>query len=172
MQVRFLLDTCILSETSKRKPDRRVVRWIARTTHVAVPMGAWVEFEQGIEMKRESDPPRFAELSKWRNDLICTGIRFVDTDFRVAIQYGRMRACRELKNLWYPDPKREIQKGGQDIHIAAAAIINGYCIATGNVSDFLLIHEHFPLPGLFDPTTFTWHVRPSGPSPDGPSLTP
>lgn len=167
MEMKFLADTCILSETSKREPDRRVVLWIAVTPYVAVPVGAWVEFEQGIAMKKDINPKRYAELCEWRDGLLASGVRFVDTDHRVASKYGQMRACRHLKTLWYPKPELEVQRGGQDLHVAAAAIVNGYCVATSNVADFLLIHEHFPLPGLYDPKTETWHVRPD---PSHPSI--
>ena len=162
MHVKYLADTCILSETSRSKPHPGVKRWLTITRYVALPVGALVEFEQGIAMREQDNPRKFAELSQWRDDLITSGISFVDTDLRVALQYGRMRACPELKNLWYPKPELEIQRGGQDIHIAAAAIVNGYVVATANVDDFMLIHRHFPLPGLYNPKEDAWHVMPKG----------
>jgi hypothetical protein len=33
-------------------------------------------------------------------------------------------------------------------------------IATNNVSDFLPIHRHVALPGLFNPFTGDWHIPP------------
>jgi toxin FitB len=159
---RFLGDTCILSTSSKKKPDPFVVAWIATVEHLAIPMGALVEFEQGIQMIRESDPPNYHRLLRWRDDLLATGIMLLATDAPVALKYGEMRASRELKTLWYPKPELQVQRGGQDIHIAAAAIVHGYVIATDNVDDFLLIHEYFKLPGLYNPKTNTWHVLPGG----------
>lgn len=156
----FLGDTCILSITSKKKPDPLVVGWINRVDYLAIPMGALVEFEQGIYMKKDSDPVNFERLMQWREELLATGIRLLDTDYRVALKYGEMRACKALKQLWYPQPERVVQRGGQDIHIAATAITYGYCVATDNVSDFMLIHQHFELPGLYNPKTDTWYVTP------------
>jgi predicted nucleic acid-binding protein len=155
----FLLDTCVVSETSKEKPNPRVVRWIRITPRIAIPMGAMVEFEQGIQMKKETNPSKFAALVVWRDELLAMGIPFVDTDYKVAMKFGEMRACKQLKNLWMPNPELQVQRGGQDLHIAAAAIVFNASVATMNISDFMLIHQHFPLPGLFDPTTGVWHVK-------------
>jgi predicted nucleic acid-binding protein len=160
--VRFLGDTCILSTTSKQKPDPVIVKWISTVDHLALPMGALVEFEQGIYMAKETEPHKYERLLQWRVELLATGIMLLDTDYRVALKYGEMRACRKLKGLWYPDPKLEVQRGGQDLHIAAAAIAHGYCVATDNVDDFLLIHQWFKLPGLYNPKTDIWHVEPNG----------
>jgi hypothetical protein len=44
--------------------------------------------------------------------------------------------------------------------IAAIAISRRAAVATGDVDDFLAIHRHFALPGLYDPFTGEWHVRP------------
>lgn len=162
MPVKFLSDTCILSITSKKKPDPVVVDWLSSVEHLAIPMGALVEFEQGIHMAKEAEPDKHQRLLRWLDDLLATGIKLLDTDMRVALQYGEMRASKALKQLWYPKPELEVQRGGQDIHIAAAAIAHGYCVATDNVSDFMLIHRHFKLPGLYNPKTNTWHVLPNG----------
>ena len=165
MSERFLGDTCILSTTSKKNPDPFVAGWLGNVEHLAIPMGALVEFEQGIHMIRESDPPNYQRLLRWREELLETGILLLETDVRVALKYGEMRASKELKQLWYPKPELAVQRGGQDIHIAAAAIVHGYVVATDNVDDFLLIHAHFKLPGLYNPKTDTWHVTPGAVDP-------
>lgn len=162
MHIRYVLDTCIVSASSKREPDPVVVDWMRCVEYAAIPMGALVEFEQGIYMCKDKEPHKFERLMQWRIDLLNTGITLLETDARVALQYGRMRACKPLKSLWYPNPQMEVQRGGQDIHIAATAIVNGYCVATFNVDDFMLIHQWFELPGLYNPKTDTWHVTPRG----------
>jgi hypothetical protein len=60
------------------------------------------------------------------------------------------------------DPGAKKTKTGADLAIAAIAIAHKAFVATGNGGDFLLIHQHFALPGLFDPFEGKWLVHPPG----------
>jgi toxin FitB len=159
MELRYALDTSVLSETSKRSPDLAVVAWLTRLRRAVVPMGAIIELEQGIHMRARYDLDGALLLSQWLADLLASGIRVVETDTNVSRKYGEMRACIALRHLEATRPDSD-KLGGQDLHIAAAAIVHGLCIATVNIRDFLLIHNHFKLPGLYDPKHDHWYVYP------------
>lgn len=58
------------------------------------------------------------------------------------------------------DPGAKKTKTGADLAIASIAIAHNAVVTTGNGSDFLLIHQHFPLPGLYDPFEGKWLVKP------------
>ena len=50
-------------------------------------------------------------------------------------------------------------RGGQDLHIAATALVHRLPIATMNVADFMRINDCYPLPEVYDPLTDCWHTR-------------
>ncbi|MFZ0550368.1 MAG: hypothetical protein WAM21_06135, partial [Steroidobacteraceae bacterium] len=73
---------------------------------------------------------------------------------------GKMYETPPLRNFLVNDPGAKTSKTGADLAIASIAISQDAIVATGNGSDFLLIHEHFPLPGLYDPFEDKWLVKP------------
>lgn len=158
--VKYLMDACVLSETSKVRPDLGIVHWLSEVRKLVIPMGAIVEFEQGIRLRAQHDLESAVRLSEWLDDLLSTGIRLLNTDVAIARKYGEMRACGSLKPLFLTNPDAKMVRGGQDVHIAAAAIAHGYTIATLNVKDFLFIHRWFPIPGLYDPKANHWYIVP------------
>jgi hypothetical protein len=74
----------------------------------------------------------------------------------VARLLGEMMCCRPLSNLWLSSSIG--RKPGQDLAIAAVAIVYEMPIATLDETDFTLIDEYFSLPGLFNPAFGTWPV--------------
>lgn len=160
MFLRYLIDTCVLSDLAKEKPDYGLKNWIKRTDRLFIPVAAIMELEIGCNLVVESDPPKYAELRSWINELATMGFRYIDTDRAVAAQLGKMMACPALRCLWVPDPKAKKPRFGQDIHIAAAAIVHNMCIASLDIHDFTLIHKYFPIPGFFHPIRNRWYVSP------------
>jgi hypothetical protein len=67
-----------------------------------------------------------------------------------------------LHDLWATSPVAKKPTLGQDLSIAAVAIIMGAPIATINVKDFMKIHRFFPLPGLYNPAIDRWFICPKG----------
>jgi predicted nucleic acid-binding protein len=159
MTLGYALDTSVLSETSKERPNVDVVIWIARLRRAVIPMGVITEFEQGIHLRATYDLKGAIRLLEWLEGLLATGIKVADTDTRVARKYGEMRACKSIRHLDMPNQDSG-KLGGQDLHIAATAIENGLVVATLNIRDFLLIHHRFPLPGLYDPKANHWYAYP------------
>jgi tetratricopeptide (TPR) repeat protein len=82
----------------------------------------------------------------------------LDTD--AAVLLGRMNETPALRNFLVHDPATKKTKTGADLAIASIAITRKAVMTTANCSDFLFIHRHYPLPGLYDPFQNKWHVKP------------
>ena len=63
----FLLDTNVVSELRKPKPHGAVLAWIAQADDADLHLSAVTigEIQAGIEITREQDPDKAAELSAW-----------------------------------------------------------------------------------------------------------
>src|SRR6202043_938563 len=77
-----------------------------------------------------------------------------------AILLGQMNETPPLRNFLLQDPVSKKTKTGADFAIASIAIAHNAMVATGNCSDFLVINEHFNLPGFYDPFEGEWLVTP------------
>ena len=67
--MKYLVDTCVLSELQKRRPDRSVVAWFRRRFADSMFMVSAVtiaEIKRGINRLDESDPRRQNCLNGWR----------------------------------------------------------------------------------------------------------
>ena len=67
----YLLDTNVVSELRKQRPHGAVLAWLQsvneRELHIsAVTLG---EIQAGIEITREQDPARAAEIEVWADEL-------------------------------------------------------------------------------------------------------
>ncbi|MGG6893750.1 PIN domain-containing protein [Rhizobium sp. BR 315] len=160
MGMAFILDTSVLSETSKSRPDPNVVRFLQEADDLNIPAGVIMEISLGISLICGRNPSKAVKLSEWYQRLLNSGLKIINTDTRIAETWGTLLSARDLWSLMFLSVGSERVKGGQDLHIAAAALIHRLPIASLNPKDFLRIHRVFPIPGLYDPRSDTWHVRP------------
>ena len=67
--MKYLLDTCVISELIRRQPNQRVVDWIdsVDAAHLYLSVVTIGEIQKGIEKLAES--PRKAELHEWLHQL-------------------------------------------------------------------------------------------------------
>lgn len=156
----YLLDTCVLRQFNLREPHPSFNTWIQQIPagSLAISFSTVIEIQRGIEKLKATNAPRAARLDEWLTTFLQTDVRFLAQDVATARLFGKMSSVPALKCLWVPDSRSKIPKLGQDIAIAATAIVHEIPIATGNVKDFLLIDQHFRLPGLFDPRTCHWEI--------------
>ena len=125
----FLLDTSVVSEWVKPRPDAGLVEWLATADEdrLYLSVVTLAELRHGIE--RLADGRRRARLETWlEHDLIerFDG-RVVPIDERIAHTWGRLVAQAEA--IGHPT-------GIMDGFIAATALATGLMLVTRNVSDF------------------------------------
>jgi toxin FitB len=72
--VGFLLDTNVVSELRKSRPDQNVVTWSERErdTEVYISVLAVGEIRQGIERVRRRDETQATALNRWLETLLST----------------------------------------------------------------------------------------------------
>ncbi|MBY3417059.1 type II toxin-antitoxin system VapC family toxin [Rhizobium laguerreae] len=157
MKTAFLLDTCVISETALPRPRESVIAFLATADNYFIPAGALMELQMGITKICATNPIKAVQLSAWYHGLVRAGIPIVETDREVSETWGVLSADPRLQRLIPGSGKKP--RGGQDLHIAAAALVRRLPIATMNVNDFMLIHDCYPLPGIYDPLADRWHTR-------------
>lgn len=122
----FLLDTNVLSETSRQKPHSAVYRFISECPDLWVPVIVIDEVQRGLDLLphgRKRD-----RLSDWlAKTLVAFENRFLAVGLREAHWSGKFRA--HAKHIGY-------QMTHGDALIAATAASNELCLATRNVKDF------------------------------------
>ncbi len=159
MSLGYLLDTCVLSETSRRNPHPAVVRFIETAKNLMLPIAVVMEFQMGITEISHRDPVRAVRLATWYQRLAASGLPVIDTNTEVAEVWGVLAADPRLKNLFVANARAQKPRAGQDLHIAAVALVHRLPIATMNVKDFALIDRLYPLPGIYNPMEDQWHAR-------------
>ena len=125
----FLLDTNVVSESFKPRPNPGVISWLAAADEdrVLISVGTLVEIRYGID--RLSAGPRKKRLNDWLQDDLPLrfGDRIVAVDSAVADIWGKIIARRD--NAGKPI-------GSMDALIAATANVHELTLVTRHVSDF------------------------------------
>jgi toxin FitB len=121
----FLVDTNVVSETARKRPDPGVLEWLARQPSIAIAAVSIQELSFGVEV---APPSRQALLREWLQALLSSGaIEILAFDARAALETGRLIARRQL--------------AGQpiavaDAQIAGTAIASSAVLVTRNTRDF------------------------------------
>ena len=126
--MKYLLDTCVVSELVKNIPDQKVKSWFRSVKEEdlfisAVTIG---EIVKGTE--RLPQGKRKEEFIKWMNIGVINRFknRIIDFDLEVAAVWGRIQANSEDLGRKMP---------AIDGQIAASAIANNLTVVTRNKSD-------------------------------------
>ncbi len=126
----YLLDTCVLSEYTKRKPNEKVIRWIdsVEETRLFLSVLTIGEIKKGVELLPDSH--RKNELRAWFNDDLLKRFegRLYAIDAEVMLLWGQLYAG--LQNSGHP-------LSVMDSLIAATALYNNAILVTRNENDFL-----------------------------------
>ena len=135
----FLLDTNVVSEWVKARPDSRVVRWLAQVDEdrVFISVITFGEIRHGID--RLSPGRRRSRLDDWlRHELpLRFEGRVLPIEFDVSDAWGAIVARRERKGQ---------PIGSVDALIAATAQVHTLTVVTRNVADF-----RFAVESVYDP---------------------
>jgi predicted nucleic acid-binding protein len=125
----FLLDTNVLSEPMKERPNSRVLRWLAQVNEdrVFVSVVTITELRYGVE--RLARGKRRERLDGWlRKDLISRFEgRILPVDLQIAEACGGLMARSESMG-------RPLE--ARDGFIAATAEVHDLTLVTRNTSDF------------------------------------
>jgi len=126
--MKYLLDTCVISEMVRQKPSSRVIDWILSTDETNLFISALTlgELHKGIENMGESK--RKEELHNWvENDLKERFLhRIVDIDQRVAQVWGKIQGLAEKSGRSLP---------AIDSLIAATGIAHHLTVVTRKTAD-------------------------------------
>ena len=127
--MKYLLDTCVVSELVAKQPNPRVLEWIDSIDADGVYISVITvgEITKGIEKLPNSK--RKQELIDWlENELL---IRFQDNlielDVKILIRWGKLNARLEISGRRSP---------AIDSLIAATALEHELILVTRNESDF------------------------------------
>jgi predicted nucleic acid-binding protein len=137
--VNYLLDTCVISEVVRKKPEPDVLAWLAAQDedHLFVSVLTLGELHKGIA--RLDDPARQTALEAWvGGDLRRRFIgRIIPVDAEIAARWGRITGAAERSGRVIPVI---------DGLLAATALENGLTLATRDVT-----HMEPTGVALFDP---------------------
>ncbi len=130
--MKWLLDTNIVSEFSRPKPDEKVVAWVQGVADDEIRLSVISLAELGRGIALLPDGKRKAELSAWlTNDLLVwLADRVYPIDTRISTCWGDLLASMQ---------KKGVQMNPMDGFIAATAMVHGCTLATRNTKDFVSV---------------------------------
>ena len=128
----YLLDTNIVSELRRVRPHGAVVAWIEAAADADLYLSAVTlgEIQLGIEMTREQDALKAAQIEEWAD--------------QVAATYNVLPMDAATFRIWARLMHRQSDTVYEDAMIAASAIAHHLTVVTRNVRDF----ERFGVPLL------------------------
>jgi toxin FitB len=120
----YLLDTNVVSELRKRKPHGAVLAWIGDIPDEALYVSSVTlgEIQAGVEITREQDEDKAAEIERWLDDLVATS-QVIEVSGPIFRRWARLMHGRTDHHL-------------EDALIAATALVRDLTVATRNTADF------------------------------------
>lgn len=120
----YLLDTNVVSELRKLKPHGAVLAWLQAVDDLQLHVAAVTvgEIQAGIEITREQDTAKAAELETWL-ELVATSYNVLPMDAAAFRTWARLMH-RKSDTIY------------EDAMIAATAKVHGLTVVTRNTADF------------------------------------
>jgi len=119
----YLFDTNVVSELRRVRPHGAVLAWLRDVDDAALHISAVTvgEIQTGIEIARERDQAKAAEIEAWLDDVSAT-FNVIDMDGRT------FRWCARMMH-------RQSNHLIEDAMIAATAQVHNLTVVTHNVRD-------------------------------------
>lgn len=128
--MKYLLDTCVISEAVAKQPNQQVLQWLGSLdpNDVYLSVVTIGEIKKGIERLPASK--RKDALDQWlRDDLLAQfRHRIIGLDVELMLQWGTLLARLEARGKMMP---------AVDAMIAAIAIQDDLTLVTRNETDFI-----------------------------------
>jgi len=142
MSLKFVVDTDVISETARSRPDPSVTRWLEAEGRWALTSITVFELSRGIQQM--TAPRKRAHLEEWFAHLLARSDDILGLDREAALEAAHLavRARRAGKG---------VAQG--DLFIAACASSRGLSVATHNVAHFSGLGI-----SIFDPFTGSWSL--------------
>ena len=120
----FLLDTNVVSELRRPRPQGAVLAWLTAVDDVALYLSAVTlgEIQAGIEITREQDPAKASEIESWLE--------------QISQVYSVLAMDGAVFRRWARLMHRRSDTLYEDAMIAATAQVHGLTVVTRNVPDF------------------------------------
>ncbi len=140
----FLLDTNVISELRRPRPDPRVQKWLGGIASVDLHLSVLVtgEIRRGVELLRPREPDRAATLDAWLEGLeLAYADRLLPVSASIADTWGRLSSVRPLP------------------------VTDGLMLATAKVYGLTLVsREARTFADLGVPTLSPWEAQGEGPT--------
>ena len=124
----YILDTCVISELTKKNPNKNVIKWIKNTEENKLFISVLTigEIQKGIE--KLSAGNKKEQLANWVNQDLTERFkkRILAFGLQEAIVWGTIQAKSELSGSPMP---------AIDGQIAATGIANEFIVVTRSISD-------------------------------------
>jgi hypothetical protein len=120
----YLLDTNVVSELRRSRPHGGVLAWLHSVDHRVLRLSAVSlgELQAGIELTRDQDPGRAAEIERWADE--------------VARSYEVLPIDTPICRTWARLMHGKSDTLADDARIAATALVHNLIVVTRNIRDF------------------------------------
>ena len=126
--MKYLLDTCVISEIIRPLPDKNVVSWIRGKDESSLYLSVLTfgEIEKGIE--KSPDIKRRKRLKLWVEEDLKKRFegRIIPINLEVSVRWGQIQGIAELSGKPMPSI---------DGLIAVSGLVNNCIVVTRNISD-------------------------------------